>query len=62
MKPIGIIDPKCAHDWKVYMIKPAGEGKGITKSQKIRWQECSKCGSTQKTITRPDQDLLKGDV
>ena len=52
MKPIGILDPKCEHVWKVYMVRPAEE-----EGQKLRWSKCSKCGSTRKTITRPDKDL-----
>ena len=52
MKPIGIRDKFCEHDWKVYMVKPAKE-----EGQKVRCSKCSKCGSTRKTITHPDKDL-----
>ena len=48
-KPIGIKNPRCKHDWKVYMVRRGTKPNII----KVRYYRCLKCGSTMKTVERP---------
>ena len=48
-KTIGIKNPGCKHQWKVYMVR-RGKEPGVIK---YRYYRCLKCGSTMKTIEQP---------
>ena len=49
VKVIGIKDPVCKHQLKVYMVR-RGKEAGVIK---YRYYRCLKCGSTMKTLEQP---------
>ncbi len=46
VKPIGIKNPNCKHNWKVYMVRRGTKSKVI----KVRYYRCLRCASTRKTV------------